>query len=361
MRKTVPWFVAPLLAGVIAVTFAMEKEADPTPGADRPELAYLEAVNRAGPPRDIQLLFLLMGEYASANRHREGAEKISALLKEFAPRLSPVQQSLYLAAIGGLRAGAANGVPLVRRLGWVNDTIGILEEARQKSGGQVFVVRWISGVAYSQLPGLFGKGQAAKDDLNWCLDHLDKAPHVAWAREAYFHLARLAQGDGDAQRAQQLLRLSGYDSFDKPVTMTAPNSLERATGHAFAPRRIAEVVPGRVYALSGFEFTEYYFVVSDDGRELIGIDAGTRDDSAKEAYSALRARVPGLPPLTTVFITHSHWDHIGGQRYFRSLTPRPKFYANANYQAELHRPPGPPHKLGPLFFGERYDPPAVEG
>jgi alkyl sulfatase BDS1-like metallo-beta-lactamase superfamily hydrolase len=52
-----------------------------------------------------------------------------------------------------------------------------------------------------------------------------------------------------------------------------------------------------LYALSGFEFTEYYFVVSDDGRELIGIDAGTRPDSAKAAYEALRAHAPGLPSL----------------------------------------------------------------
>jgi hypothetical protein len=40
----------------------------------RPELEYLEAVNRTGPPRDPQLLFLLIGEYANANRHRAGAE-----------------------------------------------------------------------------------------------------------------------------------------------------------------------------------------------------------------------------------------------------------------------------------------------
>ena len=46
-------------------------------------------------------------------------------------------------------------------------------------------------------------------------------------------------------------------------------SEEVATGHAFSPRRISEILPGRVYALSGFEFTEYYFVVSDDRRELI--------------------------------------------------------------------------------------------
>ena len=48
-----------------------------------------------------------------------------------------------------------------------------------------------------------------------------------------------------------------------------PFSEEVASGHTFAPRRISEIVPGRVYALSGFEFTEYYFVVSDDRRELL--------------------------------------------------------------------------------------------
>ncbi len=109
------------------------------------------------------------------------------------------------------------------------------------------------------------------------------------------------------------------------------------SGHAFSPRRITEIVPGRVYALSGFEFTEYYFVVSDNGRELIGIDAGTRPDSAKTAYEALRAYAPSLPELTTVFITHSHWDHVGGHTYFRGLNPRLHFYARSNYQEEIAR------------------------
>jgi glyoxylase-like metal-dependent hydrolase (beta-lactamase superfamily II) len=107
------------------------------------------------------------------------------------------------------------------------------------------------------------------------------------------------------------------------------------SGHAFAARRIREVVPGRVYALSGFEFTEYYFVVSDDRRQLIGIDAGTRADSAQTAYEALHAYAPDLPELTTVFVTHSHSDHIGGQTYFRGLNPKPRFYARSNYQEEI--------------------------
>jgi glyoxylase-like metal-dependent hydrolase (beta-lactamase superfamily II) len=114
-------------------------------------------------------------------------------------------------------------------------------------------------------------------------------------------------------------------------------------------------MPGRVYVLTGFEFTEFYFVVSDDGRELIGIDAGTRPDSAKAAHEALRAQIPGLPPLTTIFITHAHWDHVGGHSYFRGLSPRPRFYARSNYQDELDREASAPGTFDKPFFGERFN------
>lgn len=355
MSPTAPWLAAILAFGAIAGSLAAGNGDSSSTAWHRPELEYLEAVNRAGPPQDPQLLFLLMGQYANANLHREGAEHLSALLKEFGPRLSDSQKSLYLSAIGALRAGHANKVFLLRRYGWVKDTIAILEEAREKSGGNIYVVRWISGVVYSQLPEAFGKRESARDDLNWCLQNMGKAPHPGWAREVYFSLARLAKEDGDEIKAREWLRLSGFPDFDKPVTVTAPNSIERETGHAFSARRITEVVPKKIYELSGFEFTEYYFVVSEDGRELIGIDAGTRPDSAEAAYSALQAYAPGLPELTAIFVTHAHWDHVGGHRYFRSLNPRLKFYARANYFEEISRSAGAPQAFAKRFFGERFE------
>ena len=39
-----------------------------------PDLEYLKAINSVGPPQDPQLLFLLMTQYANANRQGEGAE-----------------------------------------------------------------------------------------------------------------------------------------------------------------------------------------------------------------------------------------------------------------------------------------------
>lgn len=88
---------------------------------------------------------------------------------------------------------------------------------------------------------------------------------------------------------------------------------------------------------------------------MIGIDAGTRADSAKTAYEALRAHAPNLPDLTTVFVTHSHWDHIGGQSYFRSLTPKPRFYARSNYVEEIAGELNLPESIGKHFFGERFN------
>jgi glyoxylase-like metal-dependent hydrolase (beta-lactamase superfamily II) len=324
-------------------------------GFSRPELEYLKAVNSAAPPQDPQLLFLLMGAYANANQQTEGAEFLTARLNEFGPRLTEAQKSLYLSAIGLLRAQHASSVSLIHRIGYVKDTIAMLDQAQRLSGGQIFVVNWISGVVRSQLPGFFHQTQAAQDDLTWCSANIAKAPDIGWLREVDFRIGKLALADGDQAKAQDYLRQSGYESFGKQVTLTTPFSEDTLSGHAFAARRIREVVPGRVYALSGFEFTEYYFVVSDDRRQLIGIDAGTRADSAQTAYEALHAYAPDLPELTTVFITHSHWDHIGGQTYFRGLNPKPRFYARSNYQEEIDGEINGPASIAKHFFGERFN------
>jgi glyoxylase-like metal-dependent hydrolase (beta-lactamase superfamily II) len=359
MRITIYLLAALLVFGVLLAKLRATP-ARPGPGNHggtsslRPELEYLKAVNSVAPPRDPQLLFLLMAQYSNANLEGEGAEFFSSRLKEFEPRLTDAQKALYLSAIGVLRAQHALQVSLLHRISYVKDTIAMLEQARQLSGGQVFVVNWIAGIVYAQLPSRFHQKNAAQDDLAWCVANADKAPHAGWLREVYYYLGKLALAGGEQVKAQDYLRRSGYKDFNRSITLITPFSEEAASGHAFSPRHIAEIVPGRVYALSGFEFTEYYFVVSDDGRELIGIDAGTRPDSAKAAYEALRAYAPHLPELTTVFITHSHWDHVGGHTYFRALNPRLHFYARSNYGEEIARDLSAPGVFDKQFFGEAF-------
>jgi hypothetical protein len=348
-----------LSAAVLVLPATAGSGSDAPPTSHQPEIEYLETVNALGPPQDPQLLFLLMAQYANANLQGQGVEFFSARLKEFAPRLTNVQKALYLSAIGLLRAQRAPTVPLLQRIGYVKDTIAALEQARQLSGGQVFVVNWIAGIVHTRLPGFFHQRKSAQEELAWCVANADKAPHAGWLREVYRHLALLAVADGEQAKAQDYLRRSGYADLQSPIVLSTPFSEEASSGHAFSPRRIVEIVPRRVYALSGFEFTEYYFVVSDDGRELIGIDAGTRPDSAKVAYEALRAYAPGLPELTTILVTHSHWDHIGGHAYFRGLNPRLRFYARSNYREEIARELDAPEVFAKHFFGERFNIEAV--
>jgi glyoxylase-like metal-dependent hydrolase (beta-lactamase superfamily II) len=343
-----------LLLIIVAIVLLRSHD-NPAAKRHSADLEYLKAVNSVAPLKDPELLFVLMTEFANSNLQGEGAEFFSARLKDFEPQLTPVQKSLYLGIIGLLRAQHASSVPLLGRYGYVKDTIATLDQAKQLSGGQVFVVNWIAGVVHTELPGYFHQRKAAQQELAWCVEHANTAPHPAWLREVYYHLGKLALNNGDTARAQEYLRRSGYSDFDHPITLATPFSEDKVAGHAFAPRRIREVVPHRVYALSGFEFTEYYFVVSKDGRELIAIDAGTRPDFAKGAYEALQAYAPGLPPLTTVFVTHAHWDHVGGHSYFRGLNSHPKFYGRGNYQEEFDKEFNAPEVFAKQFFGERFN------
>jgi len=311
-------------------------QAQPQSSGLSPELAYLKQVNQWRPPTDPQLHFLLMGQFANAGRHVEGIAFFEDALKRFGPQLDDNRKAQYLLAIASLRAGHAKEVFLLQRVGWVRDTIGLLDEAKRLSTGrQMFVSRWMSGVVRAQLPAFLAQGDTAIADLQWCVEHAALAPHRDWLREVHAKLADVHRARGDSAQAARDLALSGYTTESRPTMFTTPFGTGASAGGTFAPQSIREVVKDSVYVLSGFEFTEYTFVISADRRELIAIDAGTRPDAARAAYEALKAAVPSLPPLTTVLITHAHWDHVGGHSTFRSLNPAVRFIGRSNYQDEL--------------------------
>src|SRR5262245_49942943 len=210
------------VAAVSALAWARRRGRARTARSARPELEYLKAVNSQQPPQDPQLLFLLMAQFANANRHREGAEFFQDRLEQFDSRLTDRQRSLYLAAIGLLRAGAASAVPFSKRIGWVKDTVGMLESAKRLSGGGAFVVRWMSGVVLAQLPGIFRQEAAALEDLDWCVAHASEAPGPEWLPEVYYWLATLYRKAGQTAKAEEYLGRSGSRTFDRPATQLTP-------------------------------------------------------------------------------------------------------------------------------------------
>src|SRR5215472_14371430 len=152
IARTFIYLLAALLLGSALVTSHGALAASSSSASHDPDLNYLKAVNNVAPPRDPQLLFLLMAAYSNANLQGEGAEYFSARLKEFDSRLTATQKALYLSAIGLLRAQHASSVSLVHRIGYVKETIAILEQAKQLTGGRVFVVNWIAGIVHAELP-----------------------------------------------------------------------------------------------------------------------------------------------------------------------------------------------------------------
>jgi len=128
--KTIIILSVALVLGVLLVAARVEPAADKgSARANRAEIAYLERINALGTPKDPQLLFILMAQYANANQAARGVAFLSARLQEFAPRLTSGQKALYLSAIALLRAQNAPNVPLWQRIGYVKDTIALLGEA----------------------------------------------------------------------------------------------------------------------------------------------------------------------------------------------------------------------------------------
>ena len=236
-----------------------------------PELEYLKSLHQTGPVSDPQIVALLMQQFMNANQLRAGIAYFESFLQKYGAQLSSEQEALYLSALGVLRASHADQVPLLRRIAWVNETIDMLERARTLTNNGSFLVRWMIGVVYAQLPDRFDKLDAAFTDLKWCVDNISKAPHDGWLREVFYHLAVLYHRTNDQNQAQAYLQLSGYDSFDKQITLTTPYAVNATKGHTFHPKRLREIVPGKIFNLSGFRIHRILFRCVK-GRQRADID-----------------------------------------------------------------------------------------
>ncbi len=301
-------------------------------------IALYETVLSYGPVKDPRPVFLLANAYIITNQQKVGIAFFEKQLETYSEKMVPEVEAVYLSAYALLRATYADEVNFFMRIGWVMGTFDVLDRANMLAKGQHPLVHWASGIIYTQVPGMFGMRSEAHEHLKWLEDHPELEPTPGFYREAFRHLAILHKKKGNDQRANEYLAKSGYGAEAPETLFMGWFANDKERGLRFAPSpKVVEIVRERVFAVRGFGFSELHFIVSDDGEHLISIDAGTQPYSLKEGLGYLRKQRPDLPPLTTVFVTHAHWDHVGGHTYFRSLDNEVTFYGRENFAGTVNR------------------------
>jgi len=316
------------------------------------DVAFYETVLSYGPIADARAILLLTNAYIAANQQEYGISFLERLLKRYRNKMTDDVRAVHLSAYALLRATYAERVSILGRIMWVLDTFDLLEEAANLSENDP-IVHWAAALIYAQVPGFFGKRDEAKAELLWLVEHPELEPTSGFYRDAYRYLAKLYAEDGEPKLANHYRTKSGYEDYEPETLFMGWFATTKEKGLRFAPTPwIEEIVPERVFAVRGFGFSDLHFIVSHDGRELVSIDAGTQPYSMEGGYDFLRDRYPQLPPLTTVFVTHAHWDHVSGYTYVKSLDADIAFYGRGNYRGTVERALRKPTYSG--FRGEGF-------
>ncbi len=284
------------------------------PLTDNHEMATLERTVAWPHPSTITTM-MLVNEYLSGRHHRRGYDFFAARAKA-AP-----EEPLFLTLTGLFQARAANEVPLLQRVAWVQDATGKLDRAvtLAKDGG---LERYLRGFVLAELPARFGRAASAVSDLEWMLAHRAQFP-PGLSRGAYAGLAKAYATLGRRAEADEARARAGASG-----SFLSDFSVNATDGFRLGPRELIEPAKGVLIA-RGYDFADLAFVLTDDG--IVAIDGGTTVDNVKAALAALRARTK--LPIRHVIVTHAHWDHVGGLAAL--LEPGTEVIAQANYAHEL--------------------------
>ncbi len=304
------------------------------------EIDFFETVFSYGRNEDKRVTLLLVNAYIAANQQDRGIDFFERLLDLYRGEMSDELAAVYLSAYAILRATFAERVVLWRRVGWMLETFKLLDEAQRLTDNRHPIVHWAAGLIYAQVPFFFFKKRQAYRSLQWLANRPELEPVSGFYREVYHHLAKLYARDGQRALAERYLKRSGYDEYEPKALFMGWFTTAQVSGSGgamAAEPTLEEVVSGRVFVLTGFGFSDVYFVLSEHGKHLIAIDAGTQPFSLQAAHEFLLGHYPELPPIGTVFITHAHWDHIGGHGYFRTLNDDLTIYGRENYQGVVER------------------------
>jgi glyoxylase-like metal-dependent hydrolase (beta-lactamase superfamily II) len=287
----------------------------------RPLTSLLEAA--AYPNSETVIVLTAFQQLLARHREWEGYQYFRRLAGE-----QPTRAPLFRALEGAMQARVANEVPLLRRIAWVEDAIGKLD---QGVAADPVLGRFARGLVFAELPPRFGKAHAAIDDLEFSLAHRTQFP-FGFERGIYRGLSAAYRTLGDQRRSGEMLSRAGLDSLDDPATprVLGNLSVDAAHGFRFGEKRLVREAEG-VYVAEGYDFSNLVFFVSP--QMVVAIDGGTTEESAREAVAALRQVTQA--PIKYVILTHGHWDHVGGLGAVRE--PKTQVIARAGFAEELAR------------------------
>jgi glyoxylase-like metal-dependent hydrolase (beta-lactamase superfamily II) len=283
-----------------------------------PLTALLEVA--AYPNAQPAVVMVTMQQLSAAHREREGYDYFGRLAAE-----QPQRRVLFRAMQAVMQVRIAGDVPLLKRVAWVEDAIRKLDELAAADPG---FGRFVRGLVFAQLPARFDKARQAVADLEATLAVRARLP-FGFDRGIYRALAAAYQTLGDSALARQLLDRAGIQSPDDP-SILANVSVDPIRGFRFGEPRLVREADG-VYVAEGFDFANIAFIVGRSS--VVAIDAGTTEETAREAVAALRKVTQA--PIKYIVLTHGHWDHVGGLAAVRE--PGSIVIARAGFDDELAR------------------------
>jgi glyoxylase-like metal-dependent hydrolase (beta-lactamase superfamily II) len=294
---------------------------EPPSTQQRPLGALMEA--SAYPNSQSLLVLATMQQLIANHREWDGYQFFGRLAEE-----QPARRSLFRSLQGIMQARVANDVPLLRRVAWVEDAIRKLDEG---AAADPLLGRFARGLVFADLPARFGKARQAILDLEASRAHSRELP-FGFDRGIYRGLAAAHHTLGDEPRSKEMLDRAGLASLNDPgvPSILGNLSVDSARGFRFGEKRLVREAEG-VYVAEGYDFSNLAFIVGPE--MVVAIDAGTTEESARDAVAALRQITRA--PIKYVILTHGHWDHVGGLAAVRE--PGSTVIARAGFPDELAR------------------------